>query len=95
VCELSITIIESGSDHADLRSRFEAAYPKLTSARRTIVVKPVASGGALDTGEFLIDRLDDAAAHAHALIESGRAAVVKCCWSAGLSRNSRRSSTSA
>lgn len=61
----------------NLRAEIAAALPARSAARRTVVVKPIASGGSLGIREFPADRLDAAAGHARALIVAGSAALVQ------------------
>ncbi|MBB2948550.1 glutathione synthase/RimK-type ligase-like ATP-grasp enzyme [Actinoplanes lutulentus] len=53
----------------DAREQILRAYPRRSASRRTVVIKPLSSGGALDTREFTAERLEEAVAHAANLID--------------------------
>ncbi|WP_433824687.1 hypothetical protein ACQP2E_21330 [Actinoplanes sp. CA-015351] len=61
----------------DAREQILCAYPGKSASRRTVVIKPLSSGGALDTREFTAERLEEAVAHAAYLIDSGAGALVQ------------------
>jgi hypothetical protein len=60
-----------------VREQVRAAFAGPAAVRRTVVVKPLSSGGSLDTREFGADRLDEAVAHAERLIAAGPGALVQ------------------
>lgn len=70
-------LIERGVSLPHLREAIASAYPRPAAARRTIVVKPIASGGALGIREFGPGQGGAAVAHARALINSGSAVLVQ------------------
>jgi hypothetical protein len=60
-----------------ISDQIRAAYPSAATARRTVVIKPLSSGGALGAREFETGRIDEAVAHAERLIAAGSGALVQ------------------
>lgn len=61
----------------ELEASLRDALPPAGSPRRTIVVKPLAGGGAMGTGEFASHELDEAAAHVRRFLAAGTPALVQ------------------
>ncbi|WP_051367113.1 ATP-grasp domain-containing protein [Hamadaea tsunoensis] len=74
VATVPTTFVDSGWSPDRLRHELAAALPS-NAARRTIVVKPVASGGSLGAAEFA--DVDEAAQHIAALRAAGSDAMVQ------------------
>ncbi|MGX6600885.1 ATP-grasp domain-containing protein [Micromonosporaceae bacterium Da 78-11] len=77
VTTVPTSLFEQTATADDLRRGILAAFPPAVAHRRTVVVKPVSSGGALGIREFPVDRVDAAVEHAQALIGTGSAAIVQ------------------
>ena len=74
----TVFVADAGAQPADrLRDELSAVFPGAASPRRSIVVKPVSSGGALGAREFTVDEVDGAGAYVRGLNETGTAALVQ------------------
>jgi hypothetical protein len=60
-----------------IREQIQVTYPSSAARRRTVVIKPLSSGGALGTREFDTDHIDEAVAHAERLIAAGSGALAQ------------------
>jgi hypothetical protein len=61
----------------ELRDDLMSVSPALSEQRRTIVVKPVSSGGSLGIGEFAIHEVDAASQHVLRMHRAGMSAIVQ------------------
>jgi hypothetical protein len=74
----TIFVEDAGAWTAErLRDELSAVFPEAASPRRSIVVKPVSSGGSLGAREFSVDELGKAEAYVRGLNGTGMAALVQ------------------
>jgi glutathione synthase/RimK-type ligase-like ATP-grasp enzyme len=77
VSTVPTVVFEPGTPLDELREGIAASFPRPSAARRTVVVKPISSGGALGLREFPASHAGAAVAHARALHAGGSAALVQ------------------
>jgi hypothetical protein len=74
----TVFVEDAGAWTADrLRGELSAVFPDAASPRRSIVVKPESSGGALGAREFSVDEVGRAGAYVRSLNGTGMTALVQ------------------